>query len=242
MCGRYAITLPPEAVRAFFAFVENPNFPPRYNIAPTQPIPVVVAEPHSNGAARHFQLMRWGFLPGFAKDPKTFPLLINARAETVAEKPSFRAALMRRRCLVIADGFYGWRTGDASAARRGMPKRPFLIRLVDRGPIGFAGLYETYCDATGGEIDTALIITTAANALLRKVHDRMPAMVDPPNFAAWLDVDGVDAVKAVALLEPAPDSKLELVEVGLAVNRAAPDDESLQKAVGEPIRSAAAVS
>jgi putative SOS response-associated peptidase YedK len=242
MCGRYAITLPPEAVRAFFAFAENPSFPPRYNIAPTQPIPVVVAAPHSRGAARHFQLMRWGFLPGFAKDPKTFPLLINARAETIAEKPSFRAALKRRRCLVIADGFYEWRRDEASGARRGTPRRPFLIRLIERGPIGFAGLYETYCDATGGEIDTALIITTAANALLRKVHDRMPAMVDPPNFAAWLDVDGVDAVKAVALLEPAPDSKLELVEVGLAVNRAAPDDESLQKAVGEPIRSAAAVS
>jgi putative SOS response-associated peptidase YedK len=242
MCGRYAITLPPEAVRAFFAFVEKPNFPPRYNIAPTQPIPVVVAEPHSNGAARHFQLMRWGFLPAFAKDPKTFPLLINARAETVAEKPSFRAALMRRRCLVIADSFYGWRKGKASAVRRGMPKRPFLIRLVDRGPIGFAGLYETYCDATGGEIDTALIITTAANALMREVHDRMPAIVDPQNFAAWLDVDGVNAAKAVALLEPAPDSKLELVEVGPAVNRAAYDDESLQKAVGEPIRSAASVS
>jgi putative SOS response-associated peptidase YedK len=232
MCGRYAITLPPEAVRAFFAFAENPNFPPRYNIAPTQPIPVVVAEPHSNGAARHFQLMRWGFLPGFARDPKTFPLLINARAETVAEKPSFRAALVRRRCLVIADGFYGWRKGETSPARRGTPKRPFLIRDVEHGPIGFAGLYETYCDATGGEIDTALIITTAANTLLRQLDDRMPAIVDPRDFAAWLDVDGVDAERAVALLRPAPDSKLELVEVGPAVNWAANDDESVQTAVG----------
>ncbi len=243
MCGRYAITLPPEAVRAFFAFAENPNFPPRYNIAPTQPIPVVLAEPHSNGVARHFQLMRWGFLPGFVKDPKTFPLLINARAETtLAEKPSFRAALKRRRCLVIADAFYEWRKDEAGGPRRGALRRPFLIRSVDHGPMGFAGLYETYCDATGGEIDTALIITTAANALLRQVHDRMPAIVDPKNFAAWLDVDGVDAEKAVALLRPTPDSELELIEVGLAVNRVANDDESLQKAVGEPIRSAAPVS
>ena len=108
--------------------------------------------------------------------------------------------------------------------------------------MGFAGLYETYCDATGGEIDTALIITTAANALLRQLDDRMPAIVDPKNFAAWLDVDGVDAAEAVALLAPTPNSKLELIEVGLAVNRAANDDESLQKAVGEPIRSAAGVS
>ena len=212
MCGRYAITLPPEAVRAFFAFVENPNFPPRYNIAPTQPIPVVVAERHSNGAARHIQLMRWGFLPGFAEDPKTFPLLINARAETVAEKPSFRAALMRRRCLVIADGFYGWRKSEASAARRGMPKRPFLIRLVERGPIGFAGLYETYCDPTGGEIDTAFIITTAANALLRQLHDRMPSIVEP-GLRCLARRRRRRGEKAVAL-RPAPDRKLELIESG----------------------------
>jgi putative SOS response-associated peptidase YedK len=239
MCGRYAITLPPEAVRAFFAFAENPNFPPRYNIAPTQPIPVVLAEPRSEGLRRHFQLMRWGFLPGFVKDPKTFPLLINARAETLAGKPSFRAALIRRRCLVIADGFYEWRKDPAGAARRGAPKRPFLIRAVERGPMGFAGLYETYCDATGGEIDTALIVTTVANGLLGGLHDRMPAILEPEDFAAWLDVDGVDAAQAAALLRPAPDSKLELVEVGPAVNRAANDDESLHNAVGEPIRSAA---
>ncbi len=242
MCGRYAITLPPEAVRAFFAFAELPNFPPRYNIAPTQQIPVVLAEPHSAGFRRHFQLMRWGFLPGFVKDPRTFPLLINARAETLAERPSYRAALKRRRCLVIADAFYEWRKDEAGGPRRGALRRPFLIRSVDHGPMGFAGLYETYCDVTGGEIDTALIITTAANALLRQVHDRMPAIVDPKNFAAWLDVDGVDAEKAVALLAPPPDSKLELIEVGPAVNRVANDDESLQKAVGEPTRSAAGVS
>jgi putative SOS response-associated peptidase YedK len=242
MCGRYAITLPPEAVRAFFAFAESPSFPPRYNIAPTQPIPVVVAAPQSRGGARHFQLMRWGFLPGFVKDPKTFPLLINARAETLAEKPSFRAALRRRRCVVIADGFYEWRRDEASGARRGTPRRPFLIRLIERGPIGFAGLYETYCDATGGEIDTALIITTAANALISQLHVRMPAILDQKHFAAWLDVDEIGPDKAVALLRPAPVSKLELIEVGPAVNRAANDDVSLQKPVGQPIRSAGGVT
>ena len=241
MCGRYAITLPPEAVRAFFAFVENPNFPPRYNIAPTQPIPVVIAEPHSKGVARHFQLMRWGFLPGFVKDPKTFPLLINARAETLAEKASFRAALKRRRCLVIADAFYQWRKDEAGGPRRGALRRPFLVRPVDHGPMGFAGLYETYCDATGGEIDTALIITTAANALLRQLDDRMPAIVDPElrrmARRRWRRRRGGGCV-----IGASADSKLELIEVGLAVNRAANDDESLQKAVGEPIRSAAGVS
>ena len=101
MCGRFAITLPPEAVRAFFDYVEQPNFPQRYNIAPTQPIPIVFARAHTHGAERHFQLVRWGFIPGFVKDPKDFPLLINARAEGIEQKPSFRAALKRRRCLVI---------------------------------------------------------------------------------------------------------------------------------------------
>ncbi len=234
MCGRYAITLPPEAVRAFFGFAETPNFPPRFNIAPTQPIPVVLAEPHSAGRRRHFQLMRWGFLPGFAKDPRTFPLLVNARAETLAMRASFRAALTRRRCLIIADGFYQWRQGGA----RGAPKRPYLVRPVDRGLMGFAGLYETYCDPTGGEIDTALIITTAANALMSQLHGRMPAILEPEDFAGWLDVDGVDAGQAVRLLRPAPDSKLELIEIAPAVNRAANDVESLQRAVGEPIRAA----
>ncbi len=104
-------------------------------------------------------------------------------------------------------------------------------------PHGFAGLYETYCDPTGGEIDTALIITTAANALMSQLHGRMPAILEREDFAAWLDVDGVDADAAVRLLRPATDSKLELIEIGPAVNRAAYDDESLQRAVGEPIRA-----
>src|SRR5271166_4888551 len=236
MCGRYAITLPPEAVRAYFAYRETPNFPPRYNIAPTQPIPVAVAEQHSGGAVRHFQLMRWGFLPGFVKDPKGFPLLINARAETMAGKPSFRAALTRRRCLVIADGFYEWRKEGPGG--RGAARRPYLIRRVSGEPIGFAGLYETWCDPTGGEIDTACIVTTAANALVGRLHDRMPAIIEPENFSAWLDVDGVDAVKALRLLTPAPDEALELVEVGPLVNRVANDDARVQEALAAPIRAA----
>src|SRR5271163_5068662 len=236
MCGRYAITLPPEAVRSYFAYRETPNFPPRYNIAPTQPIPVVVAEPRSAGAVRHFQLMRWGFLPGLVKDPKGFPLIINARAETMADKPSYGAALKRRRCLVIADGFYEWRKGSASGGR-GEVSRPYLIRRVSGEPMGFAGLYETWCDRTGGEIDTACIITTAANRLASLVHDRMPAILDPSQFPAWLDGDRVEPEKAVALLKPAPDQALELVEIGPAVNRFANDDASVQTPAAAPIRA-----
>lgn len=234
MCGRFAITLPPEAVRAFFRYVEQPNFPPRYNIAPTQPIPIVTARAHSGGAERHFQLVRWGFLPGFVKDPRDFPLLINARAETLAEKPSFRAAFKRRRCLVIADGFYEWRRPAAGA--RG-PKLPFLIRRIDGAPMGFAGLYESYVDPHGGEIDTACIVTTAANALMAPIHDRMPAMIPPESFSRWLDADGVAPAEAQTLLRPAPEDALELVPVSMRVNKVADGDADLQTPVGPALRA-----
>jgi putative SOS response-associated peptidase YedK len=231
MCGRYAITLPPEAVRAFFAYIEQPNFPPRYNIAPTQPIPIVHAHARTRGEERHFLLARWGFLPGFVKDPKTFPLLINARGETLAEKASFRAALKRRRCLVIADGFYEWRR----VSERG-PKQPYLIRRVDREPMGFAGLYETWSDPSGGEIDTACIITVGANRLMSHVHERMPAMLARESFSMWLDVDSVEIGTAAALLRPAPEAELELVPVGTGVNKVGNDDAGVQEPVGEALR------
>ncbi len=234
MCGRYAITLPPEAVRAWFDYSETPNFPPRYNIAPTQPIPIVLAEPFSGGARRHFRLVRWGFLPGFVKDPKEFPLIINARAETIAEKASYRAALKRRRCLVIADGFYEWRK---TSGGRAAAKQPFLIRPVSGRPMGFAGLWETWSDPSGGEIDTACIITTAANRLVGRLHDRMPAIVAPEGFSAWLDCDRVDVAGALSLVKPAPEDALELVEIGTAVNRVANDAPELQRPLAEPIRA-----
>jgi putative SOS response-associated peptidase YedK len=233
MCGRYAITLPPEAVRAFFDYIDQPNFPPRYNIAPTQPIPIVVAEPRSEGRRRRFLLARWGFLPGFVRDPKAFPLLINARAETLADKASFRPALKRRRCLVIADGFYEWRR---MAADKASPKRPYLIRPAGGGPMGLAGLFETWSEPGGGEIDTACIITTTANRLMAEVHERMPAIIPHGAFSAWLDTDGVTAEEAVDLLRPAPEPSLELIEIGPAVNRVANDNESVQTAIAPPIR------
>ncbi len=232
MCGRFAITLPPEAVRAFFAYGEQPNFPPRYNIAPTQPIPIVFARAHTGGAERHFLLVRWGFLPGFVKEPKTFPLLINARAEGIEQKASFRAALRRRRCLVISDGFYEWRR----VSEKG-PKQPYLIRRVNGEPMGFAGLWETWSDATGGEIDTACIITTTANRLMSYVHERMPAILPREDFSLWLDTDGVDPARAIALLTPAPESALELVPIGTGINRFVNDDATVQAAMGELVRA-----
>src|SRR5579863_8500498 len=188
MCGRFAITLPPEAVRQYFDFIERPNFPARYNIAPTQPIPVVFAKPHSHGRERHFQLVRWGLWPSFVKDPNDFPLIINARAERVASKPSFRNAIKRRRWIAVADGFYEWRKPPEGVKAA---KTPFLIRRPNREPLGFAALGETWSDPSGGEIDTACIVTTNANKLMSHVHDRMPVILEPKDFSAWLDCDDV---------------------------------------------------
>ena len=223
MCGRFAITSPPEAVRAFFGYAEKPNFPPRYNIAPTQPIPIVHAQRGANGViARHFRLARWGFLPGFVKDPQKFPLLINARAEGIAEKPSFRAAIRRRRCLVPADAWYEWRKNLAG------PKTPFLLHSATGGLLAFAGLWETWSDPQGGEVDTACIITTSANGATAALHDRMPALLEPPQFDAWLDTDEFESQHAVALLRPAADDKVAFYEIGQQVNRAANDFAEIQ--------------
>jgi putative SOS response-associated peptidase YedK len=189
----------------------------------------VIAEPRSAGGVRRFLLARWGFLPGFVKDPRNFPLIINARAETLAAKPSFRAAVIRRRCLAIADGFYEWRRETRPGAGRGSARRPYLIRRIGREPMGFAGLYETWSDPSGGEIDTACIVTTPANRSIAALSERMPAILDPRDFAAWLDVDGVGAARAIELLKPAPEAALEFIEIGPAVNHAANDDEGVQK-------------
>ena len=229
MCGRFAITLPPEAVRAFFRYVEQPNFPPRYNIAPTQPVPVVRLEREpSGGAQRHFVLVRWGFLPGFVRDPKDFPLVINARAETVAEKASFRNALKRRRCIFIADAFYEWRRPPGGKRKGGPPAEPFLIRRRDGAPMALAGLWETWSGPNGEEVDTGCIVTTAANGAMAAIHERMPVILEPADFDRWLDCDAVDAREAGVLMRPAEDDVLEFVPIGTDVNRVANDTPSIQ--------------
>ena len=232
MCGRYALTTAPEALRKLFEYDENPNFPPRYNIAPTQPIAIVAQARGPDGAPRRrFMLARWGFLPGFVKDVKEFPLLINARSETAASKPSFRNAMKRRRCLVPADAYYEWlRAGEGRKATR----RPFLFRRADGAPMGLAGLWETYCSADGSEIDTACILTTSANRATAAIHDRMPAIIEPRDFSAWLDGDEASAAAAEALLRPAGEDVLEFFEIGPEINKATSMGPQLQ----EPLRRA----
>jgi putative SOS response-associated peptidase YedK len=216
MCGRFVITSPPEALRQIFGYVEQPNFPPRHNIAPTQPIPVVIFE---NGS-RHFRLMRWGLLPAWVKDPRNFTLLINARAETVTEKPAFQNAIKRRRCLIPADGYYEW---QASEKR----KRPHFIHRRDGHPIGLAGLAETWIGPNGEEMDTVAIVTAPASADLAVLHDRVPVTIAPGDFGRWLDCRDDNAETGMALLTAPGDGEFVWHEVSTRVNRVANDDAQL---------------
>ena len=231
MCGRYAITLPPEAMQALFAYGERPNFPPRYNIAPTQPVPVVRA----HEGAPQFILMRWGFIPGWVKDLKAFPLVINIRGESAHEKPSFRAALTRRRCLMPADGFYEWH-------RVGRENRAYLFRRPDRGLFAFAALWETWHSPDGSEIDTVALVNGPANGLMAGIHDRCPVILDRRDHEAWLD-PAAESSTVQSLLKPPPDDFLEMLRIGPAVNKVANDRPEVQEpfnpaAVPEPAAKA----
>jgi putative SOS response-associated peptidase YedK len=167
---------------------------------------------------RSFALVRWGLIPAWVKDPRGFSLLINARAESVLDKPAFRNAMTRRRCLVPADGFYEWKQDGAR-------KRPFFA--ATKGLVAFAGVWEPWIGPNGEEMETACIITTTANRTLRALHDRMPAVIPPQAFDLWLDCANVDDITAAALLVPAPEDTFAAQEVSTAVNRAANDSAAL---------------
>jgi putative SOS response-associated peptidase YedK len=216
MCGRYTIIASPKQLQDLFGYKERPNFPPRYNVAPTQPVPVVRVV---NGK-RHFALVRWGLLPSWVKDPKKFALLINARGETVSDKPAYKAGMKRRRCLIPADGFYEWKAG-------GTRKQPYFIRAKSGEPFAFAGLWETWTGPNGEELETAVIVTTQANETLAPIHDRMPVIVPPDQFDLWLDHSSEDTTAASALIRPAPENLLEAYAVSADVNRVANDNPKL---------------
>jgi putative SOS response-associated peptidase YedK len=221
MCGRFILVSNPEAVAALFGYAERPNFPPRFNVAPGQPVGVVRAE---NGAAR-FALLRWGLLPAWAKDARAFRPLVNLRSEGVAERGGFRAAFERRRCLVPADGWYEWQ------ATGGKKKRPFLVRPADGGLLALAGIWEHHLAPDGSEIETLAVLTTDASAALGGIHHRMPAVIRPEDFALWLD-PASDVALAAALLRPAPDAAFVAHEVSPRVGAVANDDEGLIAPLG----------
>jgi putative SOS response-associated peptidase YedK len=201
MCSRYDLTTPPEAVLAYFGYRDTPNFPPRDRIRPTEPIAVVLLDAEGE---RRFRLMRWGLLPHFVKDPKTFPTLFNARSEELLSKPSFRNAARRRRCLIPADGFYEW-TGPKGQ------RRPYYLRPEPPHLFAFAGLYESWSEPEGGVIDTATILTCEPNATVAPLHNRMPVILAPECYDAWLDTKDVSAEEALAMTGPAPSDLLEAI-------------------------------
>lgn len=219
MCGRYALAVPKEDVEAEFSMVRIEWFPPRYNIAPTQPILVVRAE----RGERRPALVRWGLIPSWTKDLAALPLLFNARSETAAEKPSFRGAFRHRRCLIPATGFYEWQKGT------GGRKQPFYLQPAKGGVIAFAGLWDEWADDKGNVIDTATILTTAANRELAPIHERMPVVVRPDQYDLWLGLDPGRGEGASRLLLPPPDGTFEAIPVGPGVNNFRNDNAAIQQ-------------
>ena len=225
MCGRYTLRTSPAEVAKAFRLAGIVDFPPRYNIAPTQKVFAIMAEAAEQDAARHaspqpdrdrephqrkFAPLHWGLIPSWAADPSVASRMINARAETVATKPAYRQAFARRRCLIVADGFYEWR-------KLGPGKQPYYIHLADGGPFAFAGLWEHW---QRGEltIDSCTIITTAANALLATLHDRMPVILPPEQHDLWLDPAVTEFARVLPLLAQYPADEMALEPVSTLVN------------------------
>ncbi len=225
MCGRYTMTTAADVLRGLFALEEIPSDPsPRWNVAPTQAAPVV-----PNLAPRALREFRWGLVPSWAKDPSIGNRMINARAETVAEKPSFRTALRKRRCVVPATGFYEWR-------REGTGKTPFLFRARDGSTLALAGLWETWRSPDGEVRDTFTIVTTTPNPLLAAFHDRMPVVLDGEGVEAWLDVAPAEPASLLPLLRPCPAVRMEAVPVATRVNNPRHDDAACAAPTGSPVR------
>ena len=221
MCGRYAFLLPPAAMAELFKTLNQAaDYPPRYNIAPTQPI-IIVAEREGR---RTSELFRWGFVPAWVKDPKDWPLLINARAETMADKPAFRDALRNSRCIVPATGYFEWKK------RPDGTRWPYYITTNGGETMAFAGLYATWAGPNGEEVDTVCIVTVEPNREISDIYERMPAILRGDAIDAWLNTRDVDVADALALAAPMPDGSMKYHPVGKAIGAAAAEGPELIEA------------
>jgi putative SOS response-associated peptidase YedK len=209
MCGRFSQTASPEVIAQQFDITAPPLFTPRYNIAPSQPIAAIRIDP--DRATRTLVMLRWGLIPSWTKDPKIGNQCINAKAETVAEKPSFRSAFKKRRCLVVATGFYEWQV-------QGRTKQPIWIGLRSHRPFAFAGLWEHWTPAEGEPLETCTIITTEPNDLMAPIHNRMPVILAPTAYDQWLDPNFQQAESLKALLRPYTSEELTAYPVSTLVN------------------------
>jgi len=214
MCGRYTLSAKGDEVALLFDLQDIPQLPFRYNIAPTQETAVVRVE--RPGAPRKLDLLRWGLIPYWAKEGSIGNRMINARSESVAEKPAYRWSFRKKRCLIPTSGFYEWK-------KEGKAKQPYMIRRQDAKPFAFAGLWDRWQDPERGPVDTFTILTTGANELIRPLHDRMPVILDPRDFDLWLDPAMEDRERLEPLLVPFDSGQMETYPVSRAVNSPAND-------------------
>ncbi|HVZ04154.1 SOS response-associated peptidase [Hyphomicrobium sp.] len=208
MCSRYSLIARPEAVYRLFGITDGHDFPPRYNIAPSQPVLIVR---HDALHIRECALVQWGLVPAWVKDPREYKPLLNARSETITEKPSFRGPVRHRRCLVPASGYYEWVGGRRS-------KQPHFIRMTQHALFAIAGIWEVWLGADGSEIETMAILTTAANSDVSPIHDRMPVIIRPPDYDRWLDCRSGSTVEISELLRCAPDGCMSVAAVNPRLN------------------------
>ncbi len=222
MCGRYTLTASSQIIAEFFKLSEVPDITPRYNIAPTQSVATVTVSPQR--LQRQFQFMRWGLIPSWAKDMKIGSKMINARSETVAEKPAFRSAIKHRRCLIVADGFYEW-----------LPllkhKQPYYFQMAQGEPFAFAGLWENWQSPEGEKIVSCTIITTAANETVQPVHDRMPVILPEDAWEEWLDPAVNSAQQVLPLLKPYASEAMKANAVSAIVNSSSKDSPECIQAI-----------
>jgi len=224
MCGRYTLKATPEVVADQFHFEELSDLKPRYNIAPSQLVACVRVT--SGSTTREGGMLRWGLIPSWAKDPAIGVKLINARAETVAEKPSFRKSFKQRRCLMLADGFYEWQ-------KEGRVKQAYYIRLKSERPFAFAGLWDHWASADGKTIESCVLLTTDPNAVMAPIHNRMPVILNPDTYDDWLDPDPQDVVRLATLLGSYPAEEMVANPVSRLVNNPRFDDPRCIEALAE---------
>ena len=222
MCGRYTLTCRPDVVAEEFRLEEIPDLHPRYNVAPSQGVACVRAGLHVR--KREAVILRWGLIPSWARDPAIGMKLINARAETVAEKPSFQKPFRERRCLVLADGYYEWK-------REGTRKQPYYIRLKNERPFAFAGLWSRWNSEDGKTIESCAILTTKPNERVASIHDRMPVILQPVAYEPWLDPGVQDTTRLVPFLTPYPADAMIAAPVSRRVNDPRVDDARCLEAI-----------
>ena len=217
MCGRYRLSRRKQIVEEYFDSVSGEeDWAPRYNVAPTQSVPVIRQNPKE--PIRELSLMRWGLIPSWSKDSSGAARMINARVETAATKPAFRDAMKSRRCLIPADGFYEW-------VRTAKAKQPYCFEVNEGQLFAFAGIWDRWKDTSGKLVETCSILTTTPNAVTSPVHDRMPVILDPDVFDLWLDPGMRDLSAASELLKPCDAQQMRCYPISTRINHVANDDE-----------------